>query len=90
MGLLEAADEYAQALRQGQKEYRELLMSGRTPHPAVLDELLPEVNGDFVQNVGLVEIPAAESVPAWSRCHRTGLAGDAGTAARSVASGRIG
>ena len=38
-----ASDEYAQALRQGQKEYRELVMLGKNPHPEVLDELLPEL-----------------------------------------------
>ena len=36
-----ALDEYAQALRLGQKEYRELLMAGKEPHPAVLDDILP-------------------------------------------------
>ena len=35
-----AIDEYASALRQGQKEYRELLTAGKDPHPAVLDEIL--------------------------------------------------
>ncbi len=34
-----ATDEYTQAMRLGQKEYREALMAGRSPHPAVLDEL---------------------------------------------------
>ena len=53
-----AIDEYALALRQGQKEYRELLMSGRNPHPAVLDEILPEGVGESAVDVGLVEIPA--------------------------------
>ena len=53
-----ATDEYAQALRQGQKEYRELLMAGKSPHPAVLDEILPENFGETVVDVGLVEIPA--------------------------------
>lgn len=53
-----ATDEYIQAMRLGQKEYRELLMAGRSPHPAVLDELLPENASDAVVDVGLVEIPA--------------------------------
>ena len=57
MNIQIAAEEYAQALRRGQKEYRELIMSGRNPHPAVLDELLPEGTG-AVQELGLVEIPA--------------------------------
>ena len=62
MILQEATDEYAQALRQGQKEYRELLMAGKNPHPAVLDELLGDNATDSVQNVGLVEIPAERIV----------------------------
>ena len=52
-----ANDEYSQALRLGQKEYRELLMAGKDPHPAVLDEILPEVSTEAVVNVGLVDIP---------------------------------
>lgn len=53
----DAFEEYAQALKQGQREYRELLMAGRSPNPAVLDELLPE-GTETVVDVGLVEIPA--------------------------------
>ena len=53
-----ATDEYVQAMRLGQKEYRESLMAGRSPHPLVLDELLPEGGGESVTDVGLVEIPA--------------------------------
>jgi len=53
-----ALDEYAQALRLGQKEYRELLMAGRSPYPEVLDELVPENSSDAVTDVGLVEIPS--------------------------------
>ena len=33
MSIQEALEEYNQALKQGQKEYRELLMSGRHAHP---------------------------------------------------------
>ncbi len=57
-----AIDEYAQALRQGQKEYRELLMAGKPPHPAVLDEILPEIATESVVDLGLVEIPAERIV----------------------------
>ena len=53
-----ALDEYSQALRLGQKEYRELLMAGKNPHPAVLDEILPEISTETVVSVGLVDIPA--------------------------------
>ena len=57
-----ALDEYSQALRLGQKEYRELLMAGKDPHPAVLDEILPELSAETVLDIGLVEIPAERIV----------------------------
>ena len=57
-----ATEEYSQALRQGQKEYRELIMSGRNAHPLVLDEILPESATDSVVDVGLVEVPAERIV----------------------------
>ena len=57
-----ALDEYSQALRQGQKEYRELVMAGKNPYPAVLDELLPENSADSVVDVGVVEIPSERIV----------------------------
>ncbi len=57
-----AIEEYTQALKQGQKEYRELLMAGKDPHPAVLDEILPDISGGSVVDVGLVEIPAERIV----------------------------
>ena len=41
MNMQMATDEYAQALKAGQKEYRDLTAAGRPTHPAVLDELLP-------------------------------------------------
>lgn len=52
-----ALDEYSHALRLGQKEYRELLMAGKNPHPAVLDEILPELSTETVLSIGLVDIP---------------------------------
>ena len=57
-----ATEEYSQALRAGQKEYRELLMAGKNPHPAVLDELHPESATDTVVELGLVEIPVERIV----------------------------
>ena len=62
MNIQTAADEYNQALRQGQKEYRELLMAGRPPYPAVLDDILPENSSDVVQDIGLLEIPSERIV----------------------------
>ena len=53
-----ATDEYIQAMRLGQKEYRERVMAGLSPHPTVLDELLADNATDAVVDVGLVEIPS--------------------------------
>ena len=58
MSIQIAKDEYAQALRQGQKEYKELTAAGKSPFPAVLDDLLGDNANDSVKNIGLVEIPA--------------------------------
>ena len=58
MSVQEALEEYSHALKQGQKEYRERVMSDRHAHPLVLDELLPENNDYPVLDIGLVEIPA--------------------------------
>ena len=57
-----ATDEYYQALKQGQKEYRELLMAGREPNPLVLDEIRSEAAAEIVVDVGLVEIPSERIV----------------------------
>ena len=57
-----AMDEYAQALRQGQKEYRELVMAGKPPHPAVLDEILQENFSETVVDIGTLEIPTERIV----------------------------
>ena len=58
MNMQVARDEYSQALRQAQKEYKELTAAGKSPFPAVLDEILEDNSTDAVQDVGLVEIPA--------------------------------
>ena len=62
MDFLEAKEEYTSALRQGQKEYKEMLASGKPPHPAVLDDLLDESVANVMQDIGLVELPAERIV----------------------------
>ena len=62
MDFLEAKEEYTAALRHGQKEYKEMLAAGKSPHPAVLDDLLDESVTNVVQDIGLVEIPAERIV----------------------------
>ena len=58
MDLIEAKEEYAAAVRRGQKEYKELTAAGKSPYPAVLDEILVDQASSAVQDIGLVEIPA--------------------------------
>ena len=58
MNLQAAIDEYSQALRLGQKEYRELTAAGKPVHPAVLDDILPENSASVIVDLGLQEIPA--------------------------------
>ena len=62
MNRTEALDEYARALRTGQREYKELVSAGRNPYPAVLDELLSDISAEATQTVGLVEIPIDQIV----------------------------
>ncbi len=62
MSFQDALEEYNHALKQGQREYRELIMAGKPAHPAVLDELLPENNDYPVVDLGLVEIPSERIV----------------------------
>lgn len=53
----EAREEYVRALHLGQREYRDLVMSGKDPYPAVLDTLLGEGRSDSIQDIPLVNIP---------------------------------
>lgn len=62
MSLQTAAEEYLQALRQGEKEYHDRQAAGKRPGPEVLDELLPDISSMTTQNLGLVEIPAQRIV----------------------------
>jgi len=62
MDFVEAKEEYSAALRRGQKEYKELLAAGKSPNPAVLDQILDNHTAASTQTVGLVEIPAERIV----------------------------
>ena len=57
-----AMEEYARALKKGQREARELAAEGLREHPLVLDEILPENYPGVVVDVGLLEIPAKRIV----------------------------
>ena len=53
-----ASEEFSQALKLGQKEYKEAAAAGKPMHPLVLDEILGDTQTDSVVEVGLVDIPA--------------------------------
>ena len=57
MSRLEAVEEYAKALKLGQKEVRECQARGRSVNPEVLHQLVGDVAADRSVSVGLVEIP---------------------------------
>lgn len=58
----EAREEYIQAQRLGQREYKLAVAAGEDPYPAVLDEVLQGRSTDTVKDMGLVEIPAEKIV----------------------------
>ena len=53
-----AKEEYAKALKLGQKEYRELAAAGQNPCPAALDDILPDSSLCSIQDIPALEIPA--------------------------------
>ena len=59
---VEAREEYAQALKKGKQEYKELVAAGKHPYPAVLDEILADMIADTTVEVGLVEAPLEQIV----------------------------
>ncbi len=62
MYLRQAQEEYAQALRMGQRDYKNLIAAGKNPYPAVLDTLLEGRSGDSMEELGTVEIPTEQIV----------------------------
>ena len=62
MSRKEAVEEYAKALKEGQKEYKECLQKETNPNPIVLDEILEAETGEVCVNLGLVNIPVGRIV----------------------------
>ena len=58
MPSMKAVEYYQKAFKAANKEYKELQAAGKNPHPAVLDDILPEGLGNNYRSIGLVEIPA--------------------------------
>ena len=62
MDRLEASQEYARALRMGQKEVKELAQKNLPVAPAVLEEILGIAPTEQVLDIGFAEIPAERIV----------------------------
>ncbi len=58
MSRIEAMEEYAKALKLGQKEVRDCQARGRSVNPAVLHQVVGELAADSSVRIGLVDIPA--------------------------------
>ena len=62
MSQLEASNKYAQALKAGQKTYRECVLKGRYPYLQILDEILSDSMVGGQLDLGVIDIPADQIV----------------------------
>ena len=62
MGIEIGLDEYAHALKLGQREVAELSARGKSTNPVVLDEILPDNSTNVVQDLGVLEIPSQQII----------------------------
>lgn len=74
MALNESQQQYAAALKSGQKCYREALLKGQYPYPQVLDEILDEHLAAGRVNLGIIEIPMDQIVGTKSEGRRNAFA----------------
>ena len=62
MNRMEAVEEYAKALKEGQREYKECLQRGREGNPAVLDAVLDAETIETAVDLGLQHIPVSRII----------------------------
>ena len=62
MSRQEAREQYAKALKLGQKDYKECVVQGRYPYPQVLDEILDDAFVAGQVEMGVIEIPTEQIV----------------------------
>ena len=72
----EAVSQYANALKQGRKSYKEALVRGRYPYPQVLDEILDEHMVTGRVDMGVIEVPTEQVVGTKSAGRRSAFASD--------------
>ena len=58
MSRQEAAEQYAKALRQGRKTYKECTQRGKSPYPQTLDSILTPAGTAGQLELGLIDVPA--------------------------------
>ena len=76
MSRQEAAEQYALALKRGQKYYKNAVNQGNYPYPQVLDEILDESMSAGSVEIGLVSIPSETIVGTRSAGRRAAFAGN--------------
>ena len=76
MSRQEAMDQYAHALKLGQKYYKNAVIRGEYPYPPVLDEIIDESTVAGRVNIGLVNIPSELIVGTKSAGRVSAIAGN--------------
>lgn len=76
MNQSEATIQYAQALKAGQKTYKECVLTGRYPYLQILDEILDDSMVAGVVDLGVINIPSDQIVGTKGEGRRTAFAAD--------------
>ena len=76
MNQSEATVQYAQALKAGQKTYKECVLTGRYPYLQILDEILDDSMVAGVVDLGVINIPSEQIVGTKGEGRRTAFAAD--------------
>lgn len=76
MSQSEATVQYAQALKAGQKTYRECVLAGRYPYLQILDEILNDSMVAGNVDLGVINIPSDQIVGTKGEGRRTAFAAD--------------
>ena len=76
MNRQEAAAQYAAALKQGRKAYKEALVRGRYPYPQVLDEIISNSMVAGQTELGVMEIPIDQIVGTKTAGRRSAFSAD--------------
>ena len=76
MSRQEVMAQYAAALKQGRRAYKEALVQGRYPYPQVLDEIISESMVAGQTELGVVEIPSDQIVGTKTAGRRSAFSAD--------------